>query len=100
MFFSDFVHHAEVARFISSADIGLIPYERVGINHYLCSPSKLFHYIMAEIPVACSDFPFLRKVVLENGVGAVFDPSDPEASPRRYARSSIRRTPVRRTRSA
>lgn len=79
VFFSDFVPHAEVPRFISSADVGVIPYERVGVNHYLCSPSKLFHYIMAEVPVACSDFPFLRKVVVENELGAVFDPSDPSS---------------------
>jgi glycosyltransferase involved in cell wall biosynthesis len=77
--FSDFVPHDEVPRFISSADVGVIPYEHVGVNHYLCSPSKLFHYIMAELPIACSDFPFLRKVVLENGIGAVFDPSKPES---------------------
>jgi glycosyltransferase involved in cell wall biosynthesis len=77
IFFADFVHHLDVPSFISSADIGVIPYENVGINHYLCSPSKLFHYIMAGLPIACSDFPFLRKVVIENGLGAVFDPADP-----------------------
>lgn len=79
VFFSDFVPHSEVPRFISSADIGVIPYENVGVNHYLCSPSKMFHYIMAELPIACSDFPFLRKVVVENEIGAAFDPSDPES---------------------
>jgi glycosyltransferase involved in cell wall biosynthesis len=77
--FADFVPHTEVPKFISSADIGILPYENVGINHYLCSPSKLFHYIMAELPVACSDFPFLRKVVLDDGLGAVFDPADPSS---------------------
>jgi glycosyltransferase involved in cell wall biosynthesis len=75
--FKDYLPHDEVPHFISSADVGLIPYMNVGINHYLCSPSKLFHYIMAELPVACSDFPFLRKIVVENDLGAVFDPSSP-----------------------
>jgi glycosyltransferase involved in cell wall biosynthesis len=79
VFFSDFVLHTEVPTFISSADVGIIPYENVGINHYLCSPSKLFHYIMAELPVVCSDFPFLRKVVLDNELGATFDPAKPES---------------------
>ncbi len=79
VFFSDFVLHTEVPTFISSADVGIIPYENVGINHYLCSPSKLFHYIMAELPVVCSDFPFLRKVVLDNELGATFDPANPES---------------------
>lgn len=79
VYFVDFIPHTEVPRFISSADVGIIPYENVGVNHYLCSPSKLFHYIMAELPVACSDFPFLRKIVVENDVGEVFDPSDPRS---------------------
>lgn len=79
VFFSEFIPHAEVPKFISSADVGLLPYENVGLNHYLCSPSKLFHYIMAELPVACSDFPFLRKVILDNGLGATFDPADPKS---------------------
>jgi glycosyltransferase involved in cell wall biosynthesis len=77
--FKDFIPHRDVPRFISSADVGIIPYENVGINHYLCSPSKLFHYIMAELPIACSDFPFLRQVVVTNELGKVFDPSDPES---------------------
>ncbi len=79
VFFSDFILHTEVPTFISSADVGIIPYENVGINHYLCSPSKLFHYIMAELPVVCSDFPFLRKIVLDNELGATFDPAKPES---------------------
>lgn len=79
VYFTDFVPHTEVPRLISSADIGVIPYEKVGINHYLCSPSKMFHYIMAELPIVCSDFPFLRKVVVDNGIGRAFDPSNPES---------------------
>lgn len=77
--FIPFVHHLEVPEFIASADIGIIPYENVGLNHYMASPSKLFHYIMAGLPIACSDFPFLRTVVVENGIGTAFDPGDPSS---------------------
>lgn len=73
------VPHEEVPMVLSSADLGVIPYENVGLNHYLCSPSKLFHYMMAGLPVACSDFPFLRRVVLDNRIGCVFDPSSPNS---------------------
>jgi glycosyltransferase involved in cell wall biosynthesis len=73
--FHDFVAHLDVPAFLASADIGIVPYEHVGLNHYLCSPSKLFHYIMAELPVVCSDFPFLRRVVIGTGIGATFDPA-------------------------
>jgi glycosyltransferase involved in cell wall biosynthesis len=77
VFFLDFVPHQDVPSLIRSADVGVIPYENVGVNHYLCSPSKLFHYVMAEVPVACSDFPFLRSVVRDEALGVVFDPHDP-----------------------
>jgi glycosyltransferase involved in cell wall biosynthesis len=77
--FADFVHHEDVPRFISSADVGIIPYEPVGVNHYLCSPSKLFHYIMARLPIVCSDFPYLRRVVVQNAIGDVCDPQDPKS---------------------
>jgi glycosyltransferase involved in cell wall biosynthesis len=75
--FADLIPHLEVPAFISSADIGIVPYEHVGLNYYLCSPNKLFHYVMAGLPIACSDFPFLRTVVVDNEIGTVFDPSDP-----------------------
>jgi glycosyltransferase involved in cell wall biosynthesis len=29
------------------------------------------------LPIVCSDFPFLRRIVVENDIGAVFDPRDP-----------------------
>jgi glycosyltransferase involved in cell wall biosynthesis len=32
---------------------------------------------MAGLPVACSDFPFLRGVALGDGAGTVFDPASP-----------------------
>jgi glycosyltransferase involved in cell wall biosynthesis len=77
--FAKFVPYAQVPAFIRSADIGIVPYEHYGLNHYLCSPSKLFHYIAAGLPIACSDFPFLSRVVIGEGIGATFDPSDPHS---------------------
>lgn len=75
--FRDFLAQDQIVSYLASADVGVIPYERIGLNHYLTSPGKLFHYVMAGIPVACSDFPFLRRVVVGHGIGATFDPSDP-----------------------
>jgi glycosyltransferase involved in cell wall biosynthesis len=33
--------------------------------------------MMAELPVACSDFPDMREIILTNKVGVVFKPADP-----------------------
>jgi glycosyltransferase involved in cell wall biosynthesis len=76
VYFSEFVPHEEVPTFIASADIGVVPYERVGTNHFLCSPSKLFHYIMAEVVVVGSEYPFLSHVINDNAIGDTFDPKD------------------------
>jgi glycosyltransferase involved in cell wall biosynthesis len=95
--FCPYVHWGDVAGFISGADAGIIPYENLGPNHYLCSPGKLFDYVMAGLPVACSDFPYLRSVVAGEAVGTLFDPADPGsiaaavgrilADPSRYRRN-------------
>jgi glycosyltransferase involved in cell wall biosynthesis len=77
--FRRYVPWDQVTGFVRSADVGLVPYQNAGVNHYLSSPTKLFEYLQAGVPVAASDFPFLRSVVAGEGVGTVFDPADPAA---------------------
>jgi glycosyltransferase involved in cell wall biosynthesis len=77
--FSPYVRWNDVARFIASADVGIVPYLNTGPNQYLCSPGKLFEYVMAGLPVAASAFPFLRTVVNDEHVGRLFDPSEPRS---------------------
>lgn len=59
------------------ADIGVIPYRAVGLNNYYTTPNKLFEYMGAGIPIACSRFPELVRFVEGLGIGATFDPEDP-----------------------
>lgn len=73
----DFVEPGEVTRVLATADVGVLPYQDIGLNHRLCSPSKLFHYLMAGLPVVASDLPFVRSVIVGHGVGEVFDPRSP-----------------------
>lgn len=75
--FTDYVSHDRVPSFLSSADVGVIPYPELGLNRSLCSPSKLFHYIAAGVPIASSDLPFLRSVVLDERIGMLFDAVTP-----------------------
>jgi glycosyltransferase involved in cell wall biosynthesis len=62
----------------SSADIGVLPYVPTDLNHYYCSPNKLFEYIQAGLALAVSNLPFLREIVVGNEIGVVFDPTNPE----------------------
>lgn len=61
----------ELGVWTSDADLGVIPYENTCMNHWLCSPNKLWEYPVAGVPMLVSDFPILREVAVGEGVGLV-----------------------------
>jgi len=72
------VPQAELLGITRGADVGVIPYKAIGLNNYYTTPNKLFEYLAAGIPIACSAFPELRRFVERPGAGLTFDPSDPD----------------------
>jgi glycosyltransferase involved in cell wall biosynthesis len=64
----------ELVRWTAGGAVGLIPYERVGLNHLYCTPNKLWEYPNARVPIVCSDLVELRKTVLENQIGWLLPP--------------------------
>jgi len=74
--FMDRVPPLDLLSYTSSADIGVCPRAKTSLNNYYSLPNKLFEYIMAELPVAVSNFPEMSKIVEQYGVGVVFDPED------------------------
>jgi glycosyltransferase involved in cell wall biosynthesis len=73
------VNVSELISVASEADVGIITYPPTNLNNYLASPNKLFEYILAGLPVVASNIPFLRKVIVENDIGALFDARDPKS---------------------
>lgn len=63
----------ELLHWTASADAGVIPYQKSDLNNYLCSPNKLFEFILAGLPIIASDFPFLKDVVRGNEFGVTED---------------------------
>lgn len=61
------------------ADLGLSLIENTCRSYYYSLPNKLFEYMMAEVPVLCSNFPEMQNVVLGAGAGITADPHDPRA---------------------
>jgi glycosyltransferase involved in cell wall biosynthesis len=57
----------------SSADIGLLPYQAVGINHEIATPNKLFEYMQARLPLATSRLPMIEKIVSGSNIGGFVD---------------------------
>jgi glycosyltransferase involved in cell wall biosynthesis len=63
----------ELLHWTAAADAGIIPYQKSDLNNYLCSPNKLFEFILAGLPIIGSDFPFLKDVIRGNGFGVTGD---------------------------
>jgi len=67
--FINSVSQEELIKYTSAADLGVALIENLSASYYYALPSKLFEYIMAELPVLCSDLPQMKKVVQEFNVG-------------------------------
>jgi glycosyltransferase involved in cell wall biosynthesis len=67
----------EISSYVASADLGVVIYENVNLNNYLCAPLKLYEYVMMRVPVAMCEFPELRNFLGQYPVGVMFDPDDP-----------------------
>lgn len=77
--FVDPVPMHDIVESLRDYDIGVIPYQPVNINNYLCTPNKLFEYMQAGLVVVCSDLPELKRILHEKPQnGEVFDPYNPE----------------------
>lgn len=63
------VPHSQVVPIVQSADFGFCLVQNVSLSDYYCLPNKLFEYCFAGIPVLASDFPDIRAVLSEYGIG-------------------------------
>ncbi|MBN2789587.1 MAG: glycosyltransferase family 4 protein [Candidatus Delongbacteria bacterium] len=76
IFFLNEVPHNELINYTVCADIGLCLIKNSGKSFFWSTPNKMFEYIQAGIPQLASNFPEMSKVVKDNIVGKVIDPSD------------------------
>ena len=70
------VDHADLFKMTCSADVGVVIYQNVSRNNYLCAPNKLYEYAAAGLPIVGADLPPIREFLEETGTGGVFDPDD------------------------
>jgi glycosyltransferase involved in cell wall biosynthesis len=73
------VPSADVPAYAAAADVGVIPFPRTSMNHWLSLPNKLFEYLAAGLPVVSVAFPELERIVTGYDVGRVCAPEDLEA---------------------
>lgn len=68
----------EIVNTICEADIGLALTQKISLSYYYSSPNKLFQYITAHVPILGSNFPEYKKIIVQNKIGEVVDPSKPK----------------------
>jgi glycosyltransferase involved in cell wall biosynthesis len=68
----------EVAAHAAAADVGVIPFRRSSLNHWLSLPNKLFEYLAGGLPIVTVAFPELEQIVRGYDVGRVCPPEDVE----------------------
>lgn len=72
--------HSELVEWTSGASVGVIPYENVGLNHWFCSPNKIWEYPNAGVPILASRLHYLSGIIERWELGWTFasDPSVPD----------------------
>lgn len=68
----------EVVGYISSAQVGVVLFLNVSLNHYYVTPNKLWECMNAGLPVIGSDFPALKSIIEGYHFGKTCNPEDPE----------------------
>lgn len=79
VFFVPFIAPTEIMDYVASADLGVVIYENLNLNNYLCAPTKLYEYMMAGVPVIASDYPEPREVIATYCAGITISATDPES---------------------
>lgn len=64
--------HAQLVDWTKGATLGVIPYENVGLNHWNCSPNKIWEYTNAGLPILASRMNFLNTVIERENIGWTF----------------------------
>lgn len=63
------VPQEELLQWTAGGRIGVIPYENCSLNHWYCTPNKLWEFPAAGVPVLVSAFPELRAPVETYKIG-------------------------------
>jgi len=67
--FAGTIDQKELINYTAGGDVGISLIENISISYYHALPNKLFEYIMAGLPVLCSDLPQMKKIIDDYKVG-------------------------------
>jgi glycosyltransferase involved in cell wall biosynthesis len=90
------VSPSELPSLTADADLGIVLYEDVCLNHRYCLPNKLFEFYLAGLPVLASDLIEMRRFIERHDAGYVIRP---EADAIRRFLASVDGAELRRRRA-
>lgn len=73
-----FVDRIQIQNILNKSMVGIVTLHPI-INYLDSLPIKMFEYMLAGLPVICSDFPLWKEIVEGNECGKSVDPLDPKA---------------------
>jgi glycosyltransferase involved in cell wall biosynthesis len=68
----------ELYKYLGAADVGMITIPAVTKSYYYMLPNKFFENIQSLIPVICSAFPEVTRIVNQYDIGILVDPENIE----------------------
>lgn len=63
----------QLRSYTAAAFLGFSLEENKGLNYYYALPNKLFDYIHAGVPVVCSNFPEMKRIIESYQIGVTLD---------------------------
>lgn len=71
------VQKSQLLYVLSKAHLGIVIYNKKDMNNYLCSPVKIFDYILAQLPFVAVNFPYIQEIRTRSG--KIFETYDDES---------------------
>lgn len=79
VYVEDWLPFGQAYQRLEAADIGLVMFQPVMLNHVYAMPHKMFDYMLAQLPVIAPDFAEeVAPIIAEADCGILVDPSDPD----------------------
>jgi glycosyltransferase involved in cell wall biosynthesis len=78
LYFRDAVPPDLVNEYAASSDVAVVPTEAICLSYEFEASNKIYHSVMARVPVAMSDHIEKRLLNERHGIGVLFDETDPE----------------------
>jgi glycosyltransferase involved in cell wall biosynthesis len=73
------VNQAKLFEMTCSADLGIVIYENISRNNYLCAPNRIYEYAQAGLPIVGADLPPIKEFLKETQTGEIFNADDPRS---------------------